>query len=97
MIMSRPVMPRSGRRSGRFAPLAALSHRFAVGDAVSLAHDPGSNAPRGQRFRVLAALPARDTAFQYRIRGEAETYDRMAPENMLKPASPPADAVFSRT
>lgn len=92
------IMSRLSRRSGVFAPLAALVHRFRAGDKVSLTETAGTLANRGQRFRVEATMPARDGEFQYRIRGEAEGFDRVASETMLTAAAQSeADAVFAAT
>jgi hypothetical protein len=80
------TMPRT-RRSGVLARRPPIArHQFAVGDAVLLTNMSAVDAARGLRFAVVATMPHRDGSLQYRIRDQAEKFDRVASENMLEAA-----------
>lgn len=64
------------------------THLFKVGDKVTLKDRPlKSRGMAEETFKVVAALPPSNGAFQYRVRMEQETHDRMIPEDELKRAS----------
>lgn len=87
------ILSRSNRRSGAFLPRPPLpSHGFAVGQAVRLKSTLGMSVGAADLFRVTATMPPRDGSPQYRIRNEAESYDRVTTEDALEAASSaPAD------
>lgn len=79
---------RSNRRSGAFVPRVALpSHRFAVGQGVKLKSTVGMSVDTEELFRVTATMPPRDGSPQYRIRNEAENYERVTTEDALEAAA----------
>ncbi|HEV7253488.1 MAG TPA: hypothetical protein VGN97_10390 [Mesorhizobium sp.] len=82
------ILSRSNRRSGAFLPRSTPpSHGFAVGQAVRLKSTLGMAAGATDLFRVTGTMPPRDGSPQYRIRNEAESYDRVTTEDALEPAS----------
>jgi hypothetical protein len=63
-----------------------VGHRFAIGNMVRLSRDmPLRNAVQGP-YEILARLPEREGEFQYRVKSERETYQRIMKEDELEPA-----------
>ena len=60
------------------------THRYAVGQLVTLKENGIRKVQSGLRFRVVATLPPRGTAPQYRIRNDEERYERMATQDELE-------------
>lgn len=50
--------------------------KYGVGDIVVLRDGPLRHARTGSEFRILALLPDSDGQVQYRVRSEAEGFDR---------------------
>ena len=69
----------------RRAPTASVAtHRFELGQTVRLT---GGLWPSGNVYRITAMLPPVGDSPQYRIRNEAEKFDRMAPQSALELAN----------
>jgi hypothetical protein len=62
-------------------------HRFAVGESVRLSNRRGLSTRLGETYRITRRLPERDSSPQYRIRSEAEAYERVATEDILEPVT----------
>ena len=62
--------------------ISSLAHRFALGEAVRL---KDGFRTLGAVFVVTAKLPPKDGSPQYRIRNEAERFERMAMQSSLEP------------
>jgi hypothetical protein len=63
-----------------------VGHRFAAGRMVRFsAVFPYRNVSKGN-YEVLAQLPVRDGEYQYRIKNNCETYERIAKQNELEAA-----------
>ena len=54
-----------------------LDHRYRVGQRVSFSQGGGA------RFTVVRLMPPRGKIYSYRIKGDAETYERAADESQL--------------
>jgi hypothetical protein len=50
--------------------------KYGIGDIVILRDGPLRHARTGGQFTILAVLPDSDGQVQYRVRSEAEGYDR---------------------
>jgi hypothetical protein len=50
--------------------------KYGIGDIVTLLDGPLRHAGSAGRFTILAVLPHSDGQVQYRVRSEAEGYDR---------------------
>jgi hypothetical protein len=59
-----------------------ITHRFAIGQLVRY-RDKYRTPGAGFLFRVTATLPERENSPQYRIRSEAENYERVTMEENL--------------
>jgi hypothetical protein len=69
-------------------PHDAPTHRFHVGDWVHIAADPTALARVGGLYRILATLPAQaDGRLQYRVRSEAERFERIVKEDEMTAAA----------
>lgn len=81
------------------------SHIYAIGQSVSFTRPPGVGSKLSEVFVVKALLPplgggASGLEFQYRIKSEGESYERVAVEHQLRsileagsaPTAPGADA-----
>lgn len=60
------------------------THRYTVGQIVTLKESGIRKLQQGLAFRIVAALPARGTAPQYRIRNDEERHERMATQDELE-------------
>ena len=61
------------------------THMFKAGDRVTLKDRPlQARGSAADAFKIVAALPPSNGSFQYRVRSERETHDRMIPEDELK-------------
>ena len=69
-------------RSKRVPHAAAATHRFAVGQAVRL---KSGFLPSGIDCVIVARLPPVGDSPQYRVRSEAEKFERMATQADLEP------------
>lgn len=85
-------MTRTSRTSGKTArPGRAEGHSFAVGQMVRMSGGfTGLNARIGDLYQVTGQLPPNGSGPQYRIRNDAEIYERVASENNLEPAEHPS-------
>lgn len=59
-------------------------HMFKTGDRVTFKDTPHQARGIPDAFKVVAALPPSNGAFQYRVRSDRETHDRMIAEDDLK-------------
>jgi predicted ABC-type sugar transport system permease subunit len=68
--------------------MTMTSHIYAIGQSVSFARPPGVGSKLSEVFVVTALLPplgggAAGLEFQYRIKSEGESYERVAVEHQL--------------
>lgn len=63
---------------------APRPHRFAIGQKVRMRNTAGLSLRDEIVFKVVAKLPLRDGALQYKIRYEGETYERVTTEDNLE-------------
>jgi hypothetical protein len=73
-----------------------VTHKFAVGQVVDLAHMVSRPAAPGG-YEIRSLVPASDNDMEtprYRIKNIAEQYERVAPENELTLSNRPM-SVFS--
>lgn len=59
------------------------THRYEVGQHVSLSPGFGYSRKASAVYEVTAKLPSNGMHFQYRIRSAEETFERVAAENEL--------------
>ncbi|NWG92884.1 MAG: hypothetical protein HXY21_10335 [Parvularculaceae bacterium] len=64
-------------------PSPAERHRFSVGDEVRVISTSGMWFKHGVEYRVTAALPPQAGKLQYRIKNEAEPFERVVSESQL--------------
>lgn len=67
-------------------PSPAERHRFSVGDEVRVISTSGMWFKHGVEYRVTAALPPQAGKLQYRIKNEAEPFERVVSESQLATA-----------
>jgi hypothetical protein len=65
---------------------ARPSHRFRVGQRVSFTGGLVYGAPSSASFTVTRLMPPVGKVFSYRIKGDADTYERTAEERQLAAA-----------
>jgi len=58
------------------------SHRFKVGDVVTIRPAPNVNVPGGV-YEIVQQLPATDREPEYRIKSASEPHQRVARESEL--------------
>jgi hypothetical protein len=63
-------------------------HRFKAGETVQ--YRPASHWERGASAQVIRPLPFDGTTHFYRVRSEAEQFERVVPEERLAPMGQPA-------
>lgn len=68
------------------APAAAHTHRFRVGQRVKYLGMGVYGAPPSAAFVVVRLMPPVDKVFHYRIKGDADAYERIADERQLAEA-----------
>lgn len=73
----------------RSEPRAVRTHSLSIGQAVRLKSDLVPQFQRVDVYRIVGKLPPLGESPQYRIRSEAEPYDRVATEDRLEPVAPP--------
>ena len=71
---------RLARTRGRFASMA--SHKFKIVQLVYF-DVPAILSPAEGVYHITALLPAEGSEFQYRIKSERETFERVAKESQL--------------
>jgi hypothetical protein len=59
--------------------------KYGIGDVVVLQDGPMRRARTAGRFKILAVLPDSDGQVQYRVRSEAEGFDRRVGANEIDP------------
>ncbi|MBM3096400.1 hypothetical protein GFB56_37925 [Ensifer sp. T173] len=59
-------------------------HRFHVGQLVRSKGALTRESISGETYRIVATLPIRDNALQYRIRSSRETHERVTDEGNLE-------------
>ena len=57
-------------------------HKYSVGQRVTFAGRTGRNAPSGE-YEIVRLMPAEAGQYLYRIRGAAELWERVVPEDQL--------------
>ena len=62
---------------------AVTHHKFKVGSRVGLI--PGKARTAEGEYKIIRQLPAEDNVFQYRIKSERETVERLVKEYQLHP------------
>ncbi len=94
--MTLPHRPVAGLRNARSD---RPTHRYAVGQIVALKESGVRRLEPGLAFRIVAALPPRGTAPQYRIRNDDERHERMATQDELELVGtmPPNASLIERT
>jgi hypothetical protein len=65
----------------------AATHLFTTGQIVRLKGGFGLQSQSADTYRVTAMLPPRGDSQQYRIRNEAEHYERVATQDSLEAVS----------
>ena len=60
--------------------------RFGAGQRVSIVRSGAFSAPSGF-YRIVTALPRESGAQQYRVRNDAEAFDRILDESRLEAVS----------
>jgi hypothetical protein len=65
----------------------AATHLFTIGQIVRLKGGFGLQSQSADTYRVTAMLPPRGDSQQYRIRNEAEHYERLATQDSLEAVS----------
>lgn len=60
-------------------------HRYSLGQRVVLSPGFGYARKPGAIYQIVALLPQDRSHFQYKIRSNAEAFDRVAAENELTP------------
>jgi hypothetical protein len=76
--------------SRRLDGASETAHRFALGQAVLLT---GGFRTSHTVYVITAKLPPNDGSPQYRIRNEAEGFERMAMQTNLEPVSTPVGEI----
>ena len=59
--------------------------KFSAGQRVSIARGGGFGAPAGT-FRIVSVLPREAGPQQYRVRADAESFERVVDEARLEPS-----------
>jgi hypothetical protein len=67
------------------------THAFVIGQPVRLRDGIGRLVPPGALYRITGTLPSNGGSPQYRIRNDDERHERVAAENALQLAGPPAN------
>jgi hypothetical protein len=83
-MLTYPIEKRS-RETARVSKITPRhsAHRFAVDDLVQLVLGPTLRVGATGPYRVLARLPEEAGQFQYRVRSEAEAYQRLVKEDEI--------------
>jgi len=68
-------------------------HSYKVDQDVLLAERAGTNLKQAATYKIVAALPARETEPQYRVKGEHERFERMVEESQIRPVGRVAPAM----
>ncbi len=68
----------------RIPTLEGAVHQFSVGQIVRMRSRSGVFPKTDEVFRITRTLPARDNLLQYRLRSDAENYERVATEDNLE-------------
>jgi hypothetical protein len=58
-------------------------HKFRIGQLVDLAPGKRGMPASGRPYAIIRLLPPQDGQNQYRIKGQAETFERIAKESEL--------------
>jgi hypothetical protein len=66
---------------------AAATHLFTAGQLVRLKGGFGLQSQSAATYRITGTLPPRGDSQQYRVRNEAEHYDRVATQDSLEAVS----------
>jgi hypothetical protein len=66
---------------------AAATHLFTTGQSVRLKGGFGLQSRSAEIYRITGTLPPRGDSQQYRIRNEAENYERVATQDSLEAVS----------
>jgi hypothetical protein len=79
--MSIPKMTRRRNLSGE--KQVAASRKFSVGQIVRFRPDTRDPFIPDEDYRIVAALPSRDSCPQYRVRNMEEPYERVVTEDKI--------------
>ena len=63
-----------------------MTHRFKIGDSVRMASTMSARTASAHQFKVVRQLPERGGEVQYRIKSDAEAFERVAVESALQKA-----------
>ncbi|MBZ9965677.1 hypothetical protein LB561_12160 [Mesorhizobium sp. B292B1B] len=82
------------QRNARPVRREAVTHLFAVGQAVRLKSGIGTFPKAAEIYRVTATLPPSGNSPQYRIRSDVELHERVATQDSLEPVdTSPGDSI----
>lgn len=65
------------------------SHLFRIGQIVRMTSRFGVSPDTADFYRIIATLPPRDNALQYRVRSDAERHERVVTQDILEAADLP--------
>ena len=72
----------------RRAPEVIATHLFSIGQVVRMKSGlPVPAAPTAETYQIVAKLPPSGNSPQYRIRNEAERYERVTTQDKLEAVS----------
>lgn len=66
-----------------------VSHLFRIGQIVRMTSRFGVSPDTADFYRIIATLPPRDNALQYRVRSDAERHERVVTQDILEAADLP--------
>ena len=68
------------------------THLYTVGQAVRLKGNFGTFPKTAEIYHITGMLPARGDSPQYRIRNDAERYERVTTQDSLEPVRQPSES-----
>lgn len=90
-VVEAPVRRRIQPAPSRATP----THRFAVGELVTVTQPSRLSVPQAGRYRILRHLPYEGGTLMYRVQSEADIYERVVaegdislPETVVTPELP---------
>ena len=75
------------QRNARPIRYETATHLFTTGQIVRLKNEFGLQSQSADTYRITATLPPRGDLQQYRIRNDAENYERVATQDSLEAVS----------
>lgn len=79
-------------RNSRPLRREVATHLYAVGQAVRLKGSFGTFPKTAEIYHITGTLPARGDSPQYRIRNDAERYERVTTQDSLEPVRESPDS-----